>query len=55
MKDQIKKQLKFAKILLNKIIKEKEKGSIAYGPFAIEVQQSEVIRLSKLLNIIDER
>ena len=49
-KQQIVKQLNFAKKLLSKIKKEKANGSIAYGPFAIEVQQSEVYRLTELLN-----
>lgn len=50
MKDQIIKQLKYAKDLLTKIKSEIAKGSIAYGPFAIEVQQIEVNRLTELLN-----
>lgn len=50
MKEQIIKQLKFASSLLNKIQSEIANGSIAYGPFAIEVQQNEVRRLTELIN-----
>lgn len=50
MKEQILKQLKYATNLLAKIKREKKRGSIAYGLFAIKVQQEEVNRLTMLLN-----
>lgn len=50
MQKQIIKQLKYATSLLSKIKRERKKGSIAYGPHAVEVQQTEVNRLTLLIN-----
>ena len=50
MQKQIIKQLKFAKLLLNKIQLQLAQGSMAYGAHAVHVQQMEVIRLTNLLN-----